>query len=67
MTLFTADPGSKACWETSSCEGSNGGTYDWFSACKCVYLVLMRTLVFFGLQTHRLPVLTNGIYGKPFR
>lgn len=35
--------------------------------CVCVYCVLMCTLVFLGLQTHRQPVLANGICGKTFK
>lgn len=34
--------------------------------CLCVYCELMCTLVFLRLQTHRQPVLANGIYGKKF-
>lgn len=32
-----------------------------------VYCVLMCTLVFLGLQTHTLPVLADGIYGKALK
>lgn len=67
MTLSTADAGSKACWDSSSCEGGIGAAYDCFSARMCVHRVLMCTLVFLGLQTQRQPLLANGIYGKPFK
>lgn len=71
MTLYTADPGSKACWESSSCKKSIGAHRDCLLArlyvCVCVYSVLMCTLVFLGLQTHRQPVLANGLYGKTFK
>lgn len=39
---------------------------DWPLRSVCVYCELMCTLVFLGLQTHRQPVLTDGIYGKKF-
>lgn len=75
MTLSTADPASKACWESSGCKGGIGARYDWLlefvsvSVCLsfCVYSVLMCTLVFLRLQTDRQPVLANGIYGKTFK
>lgn len=67
MTLPTTVPGSRACWEPSSCEGGIGAASDWFSERLCVYHVLMCALVFLGLQTHSEPVLANGIYGKQFK
>lgn len=69
MTLSTAAPGSKACWESSSCKGGIGACCDWLLE-FCMYVcvcMLMCSLVFLGLQTHRQPVLANGIYGKMFK
>lgn len=38
-----------------------------FLCLMCVYRVLMCTLVFLGIQTHRQRVLANGIYGKTIK
>lgn len=65
-------PRSKACWDSSSRQGEAlqqtmcSSLQSWCVLCLCVYCELMCTLVFLGLQTHRQPVLANGIYGKKF-
>lgn len=66
MTLSTAVPGSKACWEAHGCEGGIVVRCYWLLE-FCVYSMLMCSLVFLGSQTQRQLVLANGIYGKTFK
>lgn len=51
MTLSTADPGSKACWESSSCKKSIGAHRDCLLArlYVCVCLCVQCADVHFGV------------------
>ena len=49
MTLSTADPGSKACWESSSCKGGIGASCDWPLEFCVSYMCVSCVDVHFGV------------------